>query len=299
VDDDRAVEALRPAQRRLDRLEVVAVDRPHVLDAQVLEHGLRRDRVLDPLLDRVQHLEHRLADQRRGAQRLLDQVEHLLVAGVQPQGGQVVGQPADGRSVRAAVVVDHDDHRVAGGGDVVQRLPAHAAGERTVADDGDDVALLAAQRERLGHAVGVRQRGGGVRVLDDVMLALRPAGVAGQAAALAELVEAGLPTGHDLVHVRLVPGVEEEPVVRRIEDPVHGQGQLDHTEVRPEVAAGAGHLGHQKVPDLTGEGGQLVERHSLEVLRATDRVKNATVRDGYLVSAHDRPVYPGEDNPPG
>ena len=111
VHDDRAAEALGPAQRRLHRAQVVAVDRADVLDAEVLEHRLRADRVLDALLDRVQHLEERLADQRRLAQRVLDQVEHLLVARVEPQRGEVVGEPADGRRVRAAVVVDDDDQR--------------------------------------------------------------------------------------------------------------------------------------------------------------------------------------------
>ena len=73
---------------------------------------------------------------------------------------------------------------------------------------------LAAQRERLGQPVGVGQGGGGVRVLDQVVLALGPARVAGEAAALAQQVEAVLPAGHDLVDVRLVAGVEQDPVAR-------------------------------------------------------------------------------------
>jgi hypothetical protein len=49
----------------------------------------------------------------------------------------VPGQAADGRRVRPLVVVDHDhDRPVDGGGDVVQRFPGHAAGERAVADHG-------------------------------------------------------------------------------------------------------------------------------------------------------------------
>src|SRR5690606_4728714 len=130
----------------------------------------------------------------------------------EPQRGQVVGQAADGGRVRATVVVDDDHHRVPGGGDVVERLPAHAAGERPVADHGDHVPPLTPQRVRLGEAVGVGQRGGGVRVLDQVMLAFGAAGVTGQAAALAQQVEPALPAGHDLVDIRLVAGVEQDAV---------------------------------------------------------------------------------------
>ena len=79
---------------------------------------------------------------------------------------------------------------VLGDGDVVQRLPGHAAGERAVADDGDDVPVLAADRVGLGQAVGVAEGGGGVGVLDDVVLGLGLAGVAAEAALLAQPVEA-------------------------------------------------------------------------------------------------------------
>ena len=294
VHDHRAAEALGPAQRRLHRLDVVAVDRADVLDAEVLEHGLRRDRVLDALLDRVQHLVERRADQRGTAERVLDQVEHLLVARVEAQRGEVVGQAADRRRVRAAVVVDDDDQRVVGRGDVVERLPAHAAGQRAVADDGDHVAVLAAQRERLGQAVGVGQRGRGVPVLDDVVLALGLARVAGEAAALAEQVEAVLPAGDDLVHVRLVPGVEQDAVVRRVEHPVQGERELDHAEVRAEVAAGAGHLVDQEVADLRGQDrelrcGQLAQVLGPLMLARRPAASGKPRRLGCRC-AHDRPV---------
>ena len=85
--------------------------------------------------------------------------------------------------------------RTVGAGDVVQRLPAHAAGQGAVADDGHDRAPFAADLERLGHAVGVGQRGRRVRVLDPVVRALGPARVARQPAGLAQRVEAVLSAG--------------------------------------------------------------------------------------------------------
>jgi hypothetical protein len=162
VDDDRSAEGLGPAQRGLHGGGVVAVHRPEVLHAEVLEQHLRLQEVLDPALEPVQRRVDRRADDGGARQRRLDGVEGPLVRLRHPQRRQVVGEAADRRGVGPAVVVDHDDDRQVAGGDVVQRLPAHAAGERAVADDRDDVAVLAAQPVGLGQAVGVRQRRRGV-----------------------------------------------------------------------------------------------------------------------------------------
>ncbi|GAA3078788.1 hypothetical protein GCM10020254_23740 [Streptomyces goshikiensis] len=135
---------------------------------------LRGDEVLEALLGAVQGLEERLAHDRGALQDLLAPGQEPLVPVGGAQGRQVVREAADGGAVRALVVVD-DDHQgaVLGGGDVVQRLPGHAAGERAVADDGGDVVVLAAQHlVGLGQAVGPAQHGGGVGVLDHVVLGL-------------------------------------------------------------------------------------------------------------------------------
>ena len=121
-------------------------------------------------------------------QGVLAPVEEPLVAPGGAQRREVVGQAADGRGVGALVVVDDDDQRqVLVDGDVVERLPGHAAGERAVADDRHGVPVaLAAQPARLGDAVGPGQRRRRVGVLDDVVLGLGAARVAGQAALLAQ-----------------------------------------------------------------------------------------------------------------
>ena len=234
VHEHRPAEVPGPPQRGLQQPLVVAVDGADVLQAQVLEHHLRLQDVLDALLDAVQRAVQRRADQRGAGQRGLDVVQHVLVALGDPDRGQVLGQAADRRLVGPAVVVDdHDQPGVLGRGDVVQRLPGHAAGQRAVADDGDHGPVrLAAQLVRLGQAVGVGQAGGGVRVLHQVMLGLGPARVAGQPAALAQRAELREPAGQQLVHVGLVAGVEDDLVLGRVEDPVERDGQLDHAEVR-------------------------------------------------------------------
>ena len=215
VHEHRPAELAGLLERPLERSDVVTVDRPDVLQAQVGEHPLRGEHVLQPDLDAVQDVVRHVAQQRCAVHPALDHVEDLLVPRVGPQPGQVVGQTADGGGVGAPVVVDHDHQgQVLGRGDVVQRLPGHAAGQRSVPDERHHGARPTLQADRLGHPVGVRQGRGGVRVRHPVVLGLRRAGVAGQAVALPKGGKPVLPAGEDLVHVALVPGVEDHRIPR-------------------------------------------------------------------------------------
>ena len=215
VHDHRRVEAPRVAQRGLHRVLVVAVDRSDVLQPEVGEHHLRGQRVLDAGLDAVHALVAELADDRHAPHRGAALLQQFLVARLQPQRGQMVGETADGRRVAAPVVVDHDDHRPTRRGDIVQRLPAHAAGERAVADDGDHMAVaVPGQLEGLCQPVGVGQRRRGVAGLHPVVLALAAAGVARQPALLAQRVEVVAAPRQHLVHIRLMTSVEDDRVVR-------------------------------------------------------------------------------------
>ena len=269
--DHRPAEVPGPAQRRLHRRDVVPVDRPEVLQAQIGEQLLRAQRVLDAGLQRVQPGVDRAPDHRGPGQRLLAGLQHPLVARLQPQRGQPVGQPTDGRCVGPPVVVDHDDHvAVPAGGDVVQRLPGHPAGQRAVPDHRHHVPPLAGQRVTAGQAVGPGQRRGRVAVLDVVVLALGPARVAGQPAALLQPIPAVVSTGEQLVHVGLVAGVPDHRVVRAVEHPVQRDRQLDHTEVGPEVPAGAGHGADELAPDLAGQRGELIGVEPLQIGRTAD-----------------------------
>ncbi len=289
VHEHRAAEPACPAQRVLHHLLVVAVDRADVLQAEVLEQDLRLQHVLDALLDAVQRVVDRRADQRGARHRGLDVVEHVLVTLRDPDRGQVVGQAADRGLVGAAVVVDHDDDpAVLGDRDVVQRLPGHPAGQRAVADHGDHGAAgLAAQLVGLGQAVGVAEAGGGVRVLHDVVLGLGLAGIPRHAAALAQRVELVLPAGQQLVHVGLMTGVEHDPVHRRVEHAVQSDGELHHAEVGSEVAAGPRHDIDQDVADLGGQHRQLLGAEFLQVLRTTDRLQQGQL-SAPLFAAHAR-----------
>ena len=195
-----------------------------------------------------------LADDRHAADRLAALLQKLLVAGLQPQRRKVIGEPTDGGRIAAAVVVDDDHDGAPGCGDVVQRLPAHATGESAVADDGNHMPVaVAGQLECLGKAVGVGQRGAGVAGLDPVMVALGARRIARKSVLLSQGLELVAPTGQHLVHVRLMAGVEDDRIVRRVEHPVQRERELDDTEVGAEMSTGCSDLMDQELSDLDCE----------------------------------------------
>ena len=61
------------------------------------------------------------------------------------------------------------------------------------------------------------------------------------------------PAREQLVDVGLMADVEEEVVLRRSEDVVHGDGQFHHAEVRPQVTTGLGEHGDQFFTDLPSQ----------------------------------------------
>ena len=117
--------------------------------------------------------------------------------------------------------------------EIVQRLIRHSTGERTITDHGDDMSavgrltLVACHR----HAVRIRQHGRGVTVFDEIVHALFAAWVSREPAGLPQLREASAPTGHDLVHVSLMPGVPQDGVARRLKHAVQGERQFNRPEV--------------------------------------------------------------------
>jgi len=65
------------------------------------------------------------------------------------------------------------------------------------------------------------------------------------------------------VHVRLVPHVPDELVLRCVEHVVHGHGQLHHTQAGTEVASGLRHAMHDFGAQLLA---QLAQLGRVEVL---------------------------------
>jgi hypothetical protein len=117
-----------------------------------------------------------------------------------------------------------------------------------------------------------------VGVLDHVVGALGARGVTGEAAQGAQVGEVVPAAGEQLVHVRLVAGVPDDAVDRRVQGPVQGDGELDHAEVGAEVSAADGNRPDQEVPDLGGQLGELVAAELPKVARLLDRFQHDDLR---------------------
>ena len=92
--------------------------------------------------------------------------------------------------------------------------------------------------------------------------------------------------GEELVGVGLVTGVPDDPVRRRVEEPVEGDRDLDDAEARAEVAAGLRDGRDDRVPDLRGERLELRLGQPAEVGRAgeagEERVGHEAGRHSWL-----------------
>ena len=225
----------RPAQVG----DVVAVDDAHVGEAELLEQQARRPVGLERGLDlRAEALDPAAEAEREPRQPLLDVLAGVEPARVQPDPVEVVGERADVRRDRHAVVVENDHDRRVEAARVVQGLVGDAAGQGAVADHGDDLAVLAdPAAHRLLEPDRVADRGGGVAGAHDVVRGLGDRAERSEAAVLADRGEAVLAAGQDLVRVGLVADVPEDLVPRRVEHAVQRHRQLAGAEVGAEVAA--------------------------------------------------------------
>ena len=174
--------------------DVVAVDHAHVGEVELLEEEAGR-----PVgLDRGLHLGAEPLDAAAEAERqlgepLLGGGARLVEAGVQPDALEVARDRADVGRDRHPVVVEDDHHRRLQPAGVMERLVGDAAGERAVADHGDDLAVLADPlSHRLLEADAVADRGRGVAGAHDVVLGLEDRAEGRQALVLADRVEASL-----------------------------------------------------------------------------------------------------------
>jgi len=220
--------------------DVVAIDRTHVGEAQLLEHGahLGHRQAAQALLEVLQLGRQLAVQEGQAADRLLGVALQELHRFAQPHAVEMGRKSADRRADRHVVVVEH--HQQAGlrqVASVVDRLQGHAAGEGAITDHGHALEVLAALVAGQSHAQGRGDRGGGVAGAEVVEAALAALEVAGDAVLLAKRVETVPATGDQLVGVGLVPHIPDDTVTVEVEGLVERKGQFDHAEAGAEVAA--------------------------------------------------------------
>ncbi len=247
-------------------VEIVAVERADIVEAQLLEQRPAGGEAARELLGARGH---GLEARRQILGHLLGDVPKAAIGVRGDDLGQIGAHRPGRRGDRHVVVVEHDDQPGAHRTGVVHRLVGHAGAHRPIADHGDHVALDAVQLGRRRHAEAGRNRRRAVGGAERVVVALRAAGEAGDAAGLAQGADTRAPTRQDLVGVGLVADVPDQPVVRRIEDMVQGHRQLDHSQTGAEVAAGHRYGVDGFLPQL---GGQLHEAGTAEAAQVAGMV---------------------------
>ncbi len=153
VNEDRPVLHVADVfQNRQQMIDVVAVDRTHIEEAEFVEQRAAGDETARVLLHGhgalLEHLgRHALGD-------AANDLAHPMIAAPGNASRQISGERADRRRNRHVVVVEHDDEARIHGAGIVHGLVGHAGRHGAVADHGDDVVLLALQVARHSHAEG-------------------------------------------------------------------------------------------------------------------------------------------------
>ena len=138
--------------------------------------------------------------------------------------------------------------------------------QRRVADD---------DRDPLQPVAQVARRRRGPRAIDRPVPAWPPsitscadsraAREAADAVDLAQRVEPVEAAGQQLVRVGLVAGVPDDPVARRLEQPVERERELDDAQRGAEVAAGRGDGADDRLAELARRAGRARRRQAAEV----------------------------------
>ncbi len=272
VHDDGPLGGQGLAQRAAHRADVVAVDDAHVGPVELLPPQTRRPEGLERLLDvGAEALEGGADAGRQLGQAALEVLAGVPQARVEAHAVEVARQRADVGRDRHAVVVEQHDDRGAEAAGLMDGLEGHAAGHRPVADDGDDLAVLAvAAAHGLLDPDRVADRRRGVAGAHDVVLGLGDRAERGQALVLADRVQLVAAAGQDLVGVGLVADVPEDLVAREIEQRVQRHGDLARAEVGAEVAADLAHRVDDVLAHLLGERLELLVAEPMEVGGAVD-----------------------------
>ena len=92
---------------------------------------------------------------------------------------------------------------------------------------------------------------------------------------LTKRLEPSAAAGEHLVDVRLMSGIPDDLVARRIEHAMQGDGELDGAKARANVATGLLHALHGEVADLGAEREELVAVQDLEVAGVLDPFEDA------------------------
>ena len=266
VQQDGFFHLFRQREELAHALEVVAVHRAEIGEAHLLEQrGRQHDAFHLCLEPRQCPRDARTAGYT--PQPLFHAGLGAEIARADAQARQMPAQSADIPCDGHIIVVEHNEQRLARSPGAVQRLVGHAAGQRAVTDDCDNVVFLVLERAGVRHAERYRNRIRGVARdarVGDALLRLHEAA---QAAVLAQRVEAVAPPGQNLVDIALVADIVDDAVARGVKFALECHSQLHDAQIGGQMAAGLRHRIHDELAQRRAQHAQRVIRQPAQVGR--------------------------------
>ena len=255
---------------RDEMIEIMAIDRPDIVKAELVEQGATREvgaRMLDGPGDRPVHPIAELARQ------LPAGFPHRQVGLARQETCQIGGHGANGRRDRHFIVVEDDDEPGTQRAGIVHGLVGHARRHGAIADHRDDmtVLLLEVARDRETERGGNRGRGMGSA--ESIIFALAPLREAGDSASLPKRAHAVAAAGQDLVGIGLMPDIPDECIAWRIENMVQRHRQFDHAEAGAKMPARDGNSADGFGPQFRSDLHQIRSRERAKISGSRDQVK--------------------------
>ena len=276
-------------------IDIMAVHRPDVLEAHLLEHRGFVDAAADQLLAALQHLDHGITGDRDALKHRFHVRLDMGVFRVGAQLGQIVGHLADIFGDRHLVVVQNDD-QIVQLADIVHALVDHAARKGAIAHNDHDLARLVFEFFGPGDADGRGQRSAAVPSNESVTVALLRAGKARDTVLAAQLRKTGPAAGQQLVGVALVAYIKQQLVLRKIQHTVQSDRQFHNTQIGGQMAARLGNTFDQELPDFLAQGGHLVCGQIFNFSGRIDTLQQgiAHIRTSFLYHRHDKAQHNAE-----
>ena len=229
---------LRNVMQGLHELfDVMPVERPEIVETETFEQHPRGHETFQGLLGTFCQVDQVPPD----ARHVTEQMFGLFLEADKGLGRHFTAekrrQCADIGGYRHLVVIQDDNQFLLEVPCVIQSFESHSGGQRAVADDGEDLAVVGKDLTGRGHTKGGGNRRAGVTHVENIMFAFGPLGKTADPVKLAQGRELLLATGQQLVRIGLMSDVPDNLIPRRGEHPMQCDRQFHYSEGAPEMPA--------------------------------------------------------------
>ena len=214
--EDRHIAFKRVAYGSLQRGYIMPINWRGANDAQLLEqHGIGHNELFQRFFGGLAELDHGLTGNAHGIlHEILHRIAAFAVIAGNAQCAEVHSHSTHVARNAHLVIVEDDDERGLGLADIVERFERHATGKGGIADERNDVLLVPPHITRPSQTARHRKRVGSMAGRMHIMGIAMGFREAGKPFVLTKRGEFRQATGNQHMGIRLMPHVEQEPVMR-------------------------------------------------------------------------------------